>query len=222
LQTAPRAAAFSVDDLIACYRRGVFPMADARDDERIFLIDPDRRGVIPLQGFHVPHRLARTVRADAFQVRIDTAFETVIEACAESRPGRMETWINAPIQALYGELYARGLAHSVECWAGSELVGGLYGVTLGAAFFGESMFSLARDSSKVALIHLVARLIAGRFQLLDTQFLTGHLSQFGAQDIPRAHYRKRLMLALAGDADFDRLAAYADGASVLQAISQAS
>jgi leucyl/phenylalanyl-tRNA--protein transferase len=222
LQTAPRAAAFSVDDLIACYQRGVFPMADARDDERIFLIDPDRRGVIPLQGFHVPHRLARTVRGDAFQVRIDTAFEAVIEACAEARPGRMETWINAPIQALYGELYARGLAHSVECWVDGDLVGGLYGVTLGAAFFGESMFSLARDSSKVALIHLVARLIAGGYQLLDTQFLTGHLSQFGAQDIPRAHYRKRLVQALAGDADFDRLPAYANGASVLQAISQAS
>jgi len=222
LQTAPRAAAFSVDDLIACYQRGVFPMADARDDERIFLIDPDRRGVIPLRGFHVPHRLARTVRGDAFQVRIDTAFEAVIEACAEARPGRMETWINAPIQALYGELYARGLAHSVECWVDGDLVGGLYGVTLGAAFFGESMFSLARDSSKVALIHLVARLIAGRYQLLDTQFLTGHLSQFGAQDIPRAHYRKRLVQALAGDADFDRLPAYANGASVLQAISQAS
>ena len=134
----------------------------------------------------------------------------------------METWINAPIQALYGELYARGLAHSVECWVDGDLVGGLYGVTLGAAFFGESMFSLARDSSKVALIHLVARLIAGRYQLLDTQFLTGHLSQFGAQDIPRAHYRKRLVQALAGDADFNRLPAYADGASVLQAISQAS
>ncbi len=222
MQTAPRAAAFSVDDLIACYQRGVFPMADARDDERIFLIDPDRRGVIPLRGFHVPHRLARTVRGDAFQVRIDTAFEAVIEACAEARPGRMETWINAPIQALYGELYARGLAHSVECWVDGDLVGGLYGVTLGAAFFGESMFSLARDSSKVALIHLVARLIVGRYQLLDTQFLTGHLSQFGAQDIPRAHYRKRLVQALAGDADFHRLPAYADGASVLQAISQAS
>jgi len=222
LQTAPRAAGFTVEDLIACYRRGVFPMADAREDDRIFLIDPDRRGVIPLQGFHVPHRLARTVRGDAFQVRIDTAFDAVIEACAEARPGRLETWINAPIQALYGELYDRGLAHSVECWAGDDLVGGLYGVTLGAAFFGESMFSLARDTSKIALTHLVARLIVGRYQLLDTQFLTGHLSQFGAQDIPRAHYRKRLTLALSGDADFLALSAYADGASVLQAISQAS
>jgi leucyl/phenylalanyl-tRNA--protein transferase len=222
LQTAPRPAAFTVEDLIACYQRGVFPMADAREDERIFLIDPDRRGVIPLQGFHVPRRLARTVRHETYQVRIDTAFDAVIEACAEARPGRLETWINAPIQTLYGELYARGLAHSVECWAGGDLVGGLYGVALGAAFFGESMFSLARDSSKVALTHLVARLIAGRYQLLDTQFLTGHLSQFGAQDIPRAHYRKKLIQALAGDADFFRLPAYADGASVLQAISQAS
>lgn len=223
MQTAQsRPAAFTVDDLIACYRRGVFPMADAREDQRIFLIDPDRRGVIPLQGFHVPHRLARTVRADAFQVRIDTAFEAVIEACAEARPGRLETWINAPIEALYGELHGRGLAHSVECWADGHLVGGLYGVTIGAAFFGESMFSLARDTSKVALTHLVARLIAGRFQLLDTQFLTGHLAQFGAQDIPRAHYRRRLAVALAGEADFHQLPAYADGASVLQAISQAS
>ena len=222
MQTAPRTTAFTVEDLIACYRRGVFPMADAREDERIFLIDPDRRGVIPLQGFHVPHRLARRVRSGAFQVRIDTAFDAVIEACAEARPGRMETWINTPIQALYGELFDRGQAHSVECWEGDDLVGGLYGVTLGAAFFGESMFSLARDASKVALTHLVARLIVGRYQLLDTQFLTGHLAQFGAQDIPRAHYRKRLALALAGDADFLALSAYAEGASVLQAISQAS
>jgi len=222
LQTAPRTTAFTVEDLIACYRRGVFPMADAREDERIFLIDPDRRGVIPLQGFHVSHRLARTVRSGALQVRIDTAFDAVIEACAEARPGRLETWINAPIQALYGELFDRGQAHSVECWAGDDLVGGLYGVTLGAAFFGESMFSLARDASKVALTHLVARMIVGRYQLLDTQFLTGHLAQFGAQDIPRAHYRKRLALALAGDADFLAMSAYADGASVLQAISQAS
>jgi leucyl/phenylalanyl-tRNA--protein transferase len=222
VQSAQRGAAFTVEDLIACYQRGVFPMADARDDDRIFLIDPDRRGVIPLHGFHVPRRLARTVRTDAFQVRIDTAFDAIIEACAEARPGRLETWINAPIQALYGELYARGLAHSVECWGAEGLVGGLYGVSLGAAFFGESMFSLERDASKVALTHLVGRLIAGGYQLLDTQFLTGHLAQFGAQDIPRAHYRKRLIQALASDADFYRLPAYADGASVLQAISQAS
>ena len=222
MQTGSRAAAFTVDDLIACYQRGVFPMADAREDERIFLIDPDRRGVIPLAGFHVPRRLARTVRRDLFEVRIDSAFEAVIDSCAESRPGRLETWINAPIQALYGELHARGLAHSIECWAEGAMVGGLYGVALGAAFFGESMFSLARDASKVALTHLVARLSAGGFQLLDTQFLTSHLAQFGAQDIPRAQYRKRLAQAIVAEADFFRMPAYADGESVLQAISQAS
>jgi leucyl/phenylalanyl-tRNA--protein transferase len=197
-------------------------MADAREDERIFLIDPDRRGVIPLNDFHVPRRLARTVRRDLLAVRVDSDYDAVIEACAESRPGRLETWINAPIQSLYGDLYARGLAHSVECWDGEALVGGLYGVAIGAAFFGESMFSIARDASKVALTHLVARLIVGGYQLLDTQFLTSHLAQFGAQDIPRAQYRKRLTQALAAEADFFRMPAYAPGASVLQAISQAS
>jgi leucyl/phenylalanyl-tRNA--protein transferase len=222
VHSGPRPATFTVDDLIACYQRGVFPMADARGDDRIFLIDPDRRGVIPLMGFHVPRRLARTVKSDAFHVRIDTAFETVIEACAEARPGRQETWINAPIQVLYGELYRRGTAHSVECWRDGALVGGLYGVSLGAAFFGESMFSQARDASKVALAHLVARLLAGGYQLLDTQFITSHLAQFGAQDIPRAHYRKKLIQALASEGDFYRMPAYVDGASVLQAISQAS
>ena len=213
---------FTVDDLIECYAQGVFPMADARDDERIFLIDPERRGVIPLAAFHVPARLARTVRGDRFQVRIDTAFETVVEACAASRPGRTETWINHSIQALYAELYRLGQAHSVEAWREGELVGGLYGVTLGGAFFGESMFSIARDASKVALVHLVARLIVGRFRLLDAQFMTEHLAQFGAHDIPRAHYKKRLAQALPIDADFYRLPAYAAGEAVLQAISQAS
>jgi leucyl/phenylalanyl-tRNA--protein transferase len=222
VQTGSRAAAFTVDDLIACYQRGVFPMADAREDERIFLIDPDRRGIIPLDGFHVPRRLARTVRRDLFEVRTDSAYAAVIDACAEARPGRLETWINAPIQALYGELYARGVAHSVECWENDQLVGGLYGVSLGAAFFGESMFSLARDASKVALTHLIGRLIVGGYALLDTQFLTSHLAQFGAQDIPRAHYRKRLSQALSAHGDFIAMDAYAPGASVLQAISQAS
>ncbi|MDR3512283.1 MAG: leucyl/phenylalanyl-tRNA--protein transferase [Caulobacteraceae bacterium] len=218
----PGGVAFNVEELIDCYARGVFPMADARDDDRIFLIDPERRGVIPLGGFHVPARLARTVRSDRFQVRIDTAFETVVEACAAARPGRMETWINHPIQTLYTELYRRGQAHSVECWRDGDLVGGLYGVTLASAFFGESMFSTERDASKVALVHLVARLIVGRYRLLDAQFMTEHLAQFGAQDIPRAHYRKKLAQALAQDADFYRLPAYAAGEAVLQAISQAS
>ena len=214
--------AFTVDDLIACYARGVFPMADARADDSIFLIDPERRGVLPLDGVHVPRRLARTIRANPFEVRIDTAFDAVVEACAESRPGRLETWINNPIQRLYGQLFARGQAHSVECWQGDELVGGLYGVAHGAAFFGESMFSTRRDASKVALIHLVARLVRGDYRLLDTQFITEHLEQFGTTEITRADYRRRLARAWAAPADFYRLAAGATGDEVLQAISQAS
>ncbi len=217
-----RSAKFTVEDLVDCYRRGVFPMADARDDDRIFLVDPEHRGIIPLHTVHIPRRLARTVRADLYQLRVDTAFDTVVEACAAAKPGREDTWINFPIQALYGQLYRLGLAHSVECWLEGRLVGGLYGVTLGGAFFGESMFSTARDASKVALIHLVARLTAGQFKLLDTQFMTEHLSQFGALEIPRAAYRKRLAEALISEADFYRLPAYADGAAVLQAISHAS
>lgn len=197
---------FTVEDLIACYERGVFPMADARDDDRIFLIDPERRGVIPLHMFHLPRRLARTVRADVFQVRVDTAFEAVIENCAEARPGRLETWINAPIQALYHALYMRGMAHSVECWRDGRLVGGLYGVTLGAAFFGESMFHRARDASKVALVHLVARLKATGFSLLDTQFVTSHLQTFGAIEVPQRQYHKLLEASLIGEADFTAFA----------------
>ena len=214
--------AFTVDDLIACYERGVFPMADARHDESIFLIDPERRGVLPLDDVHVPRRLARTVRAEPFEIRIDSAFDTVVEACATARPGRLETWINNPIQRLYGQLFARGLAHSVECWDGEELVGGLYGVAFGGCFFGESMFSTRRDASKVALIHLVGRLIAGDYRLLDTQFITEHLEQFGTIEIARADYRRRLGRAWTAQADFYRLAAGATGAEVLQAISQAS
>ena len=213
---------FTVHDLIECYRRGVFPMADARDDERIFLVDPQLRGIMPLETFHLPKRLGRTVRANLYQVRVDTAFDAVVASCAAPRAGREETWINAPIRSLYGELYRLGLAHSVECWLGGELVGGLYGVGLAGAFFGESMFSTARDASKVALAHLVARLKVGRYRLLDTQFMTEHLSQFGVVEIPRPQYRRRLDQALATEADFYRLPAYVEGAAVLQAISQAS
>jgi leucyl/phenylalanyl-tRNA--protein transferase len=214
--------AFTVEDLISCYQRGVFPMADAREDESIFLIDPERRGVLPLDGFHLPSRLARTVRADIFEIRIDTAFDAVVDACAASRPGRLETWINTPIQRMYGELFARGLAHCVECWCDDEMVGGLYGVSLGAAFFGESMFSTRRDASKVALVHLVARLRAGGFELLDTQFITDHLMQFGTTEIARADYRRRLARAWPRQADFYRLATGATGEDALQAINQAS
>jgi leucyl/phenylalanyl-tRNA--protein transferase len=211
----------TVEDLLTWYEQGVFPMADARDDERIFLIDPAERGVIPLQGFHTPKRLARTVRQDPYQVRIDTAFAQVVDECAAARPDRQDTWINRPIEKLYRELFMSGHAHSVECWKDGVLVGGLYGVAHGAAFFGESMFSRERDASKVALVHLVARLTVGRFSLLDTQFLTEHLSQFGAVHIPRADYRRRLRKALEHGADFYRFPAYADGEAALLAISAA-
>src|SRR5688572_498592 len=194
--------AFDARDLLDCYARGVFPMADAREDARVFLIDPERRGVMPLAGFHVPRRLARTVRADVYEVRVDTAFHEVVLACAASGPDRTETWINRPIEQLYLQLFDLGRAHSVECWQDGELVGGLYGVSLRAAFFGESMFSRRRDASKVALVHLVARLIAGGYRLLDTQFMTEHLSQFGAQEISRAAYHRRLTKALEVDASF--------------------
>jgi leucyl/phenylalanyl-tRNA--protein transferase len=214
--------AFTVDDLISCYQRGIFPMADARHDESVFLIDPERRGVLPLEGVHIPRRLARTVRSQTFEVRIDSAFDAVIEACAASRPGRLETWINAPIQQLYGDLFARGLAHSVECWRDGQMVGGLYGVSLGAAFFGESMFSTERDASKVALAHLVARLKVGEYRLLDTQFITDHLMQFGTVEIARADYRRQLSKAWPAQADFYRFSVGATGADVLQAISHAS
>jgi len=213
---------FSTDDLLDCYRRGVFPMADARHDARVFLVDPARRGVLPLERFHISHRLARTVRSDRFQIRIDTAFEAVVEGCAAARPGRMETWINSPIQRLCSELHRQGVAHSVEAWRHGALVGGLYGIALGAAFFGESMFSSERDASKVALTHLVARLLAGGFTLLDTQFITDHLATFGAEEISRADYAGRLALALDRAAEFGRMDAYAGGTAALQEISQAS
>ena len=212
---------FGARDLLDCYARGVFPMADARDDPQVFLIDPERRGVIPLDGFHLSRRLARTVRSDAFEVRTDTAFLQVVQTCAEARPDRTETWINHPIERLYSQLHEAGSAHSVECWRDGELLGGLYGVTLRGAFFGESMFSRARDASKVALVHLVARLIAGGFTLLDTQFLTEHLAQFGAVEINRAAYHRRLKAALTIDADFQR-AGVLPGPAALQVISQAS
>jgi len=170
-------------------------MGEARDDPRIFLVEPEQRGIIPLDRFHVPTRLKRTVRADSVTVRVDTAFDAVLEACAASGPGREDSWINAPIRCLYIELNARGQAHSIECWRDETLVGGLYGVTLGGAFFGESMFSRERDASKIALVHLVARLKRGGWGLLDTQFLTGHLSQFGAIETLQATYLELLRAA---------------------------
>jgi len=214
-------ADFDARDLLDCYARGVFPMADARDDERVFLIDPERRGILPLDGLHVSRRLARTVRAEPYEIRIDTAFHEVVLACAASGPGRTETWINHVIENLYLELHELGFAHSVECWKDGKLVGGLYGVSLQSAFFGESMFSRARDASKVALVYLVARLIAGGYRLLDAQFMTEHLNQFGALEISRPDYHHRLGFAMGAGADFQRAGAMA-GAAALQVISQAS
>nr|WP_281380657.1 leucyl/phenylalanyl-tRNA--protein transferase [Brevundimonas basaltis] len=180
--------------MLECYACGVFPMGEGRDDPRVFLVEPEHRGVIPLDGFRIPGRLARTVRSEAFQVRVDTAFAAVLDACAALGPGREDSWINGPIRRLYTELHARGHAHSVECWRDERLVGGLYGVTLGGAFFGESMFSRERDASKVALVHLVARLKRGGWRLLDAQFLTAHLSQFGAVEVPQAAYLRTLKI----------------------------
>ena len=193
---------FGPEDLLGCYARGVFPMAETRDDPRVFIIEPEQRGVIPLDAFHIPNRLRRTVRGEPFEVRIDTAFEAVLEGCAAAQgPEREDTWINAPIRRLYAALFAKGFVHSVECWKDERLVGGLYGVSLGGAFFGESMFSRERDASKVALVHLVARLRKGGWTLLDAQFLTDHLSQFGAVETPQAAYLERLKPALKIEVD---------------------
>ena len=210
---------FTADRLLDCYRRGVFPMADSRDDPRIFLIEPDRRGVLPLARFHIPARLARTVRQDRYRVRCDSAFADVLDGCAAATPGREETWINTPIRRLYLELYQRGHAHSIECWDGDTLAGGVYGVCIGAAFFGESMFSRARDASKVALVHLMARLKIGGYQLVDTQFITDHLRQFGTEDMARDSYRVLLDAAIALHADFFQWPPTATGADALRVLS---
>jgi leucyl/phenylalanyl-tRNA--protein transferase len=190
------------DLLLTAYAQGVFPMAERRDDPNLFWVSPETRGIIPLDNFHVAHRLARTVRSDRFEVRVDTAFEEVMRACAAPAPGREESWINEEILAVYTALHERGHAHSVECWRDGQLVGGLYGVNLASAFFGESMFMRERDASKVALVHLVARLISGGFTLLDAQFQTEHLARFGAVAIPRAAYMRLLSDALQKDAAF--------------------
>jgi len=182
--------------LLRAYAEGLFPMAERRGDPTLYWISPDKRGIIPLDGFHVPRRLARTMRSDAFQVTSDRCFRRVMEACAAPAPGRTESWINDEILRLYTALHASGHAHSVECWRDGELAGGLYGVRLGAAFFGESMFSRQRDASKVALVHLVEGLSRGGFVLLDTQFITAHLARFGAIEIPRERYLLKLHDAL--------------------------
>jgi len=198
--------------LLCAYASGLFPMANDRHDPTIHWIEPRRRGVLPIEGFHASRSLLKLVRRRRFEVRIDSAFEHVIEACAQPRLERPRTWLNDELIALYCALFELGYAHSVESWIGDRLVGGLYGVSLGAAFFGESMFSLERDASKVALSVLVERLRTGGYRLLDTQFVTDHLRRFGAVEISRDNYRRQLKAALESPAVF-----YSDEGAVLSA-----
>ncbi len=207
--------------LLRAYSIGVFPMAEAREDNEVFWVEPDHRGIIPLDRFHLSRSLRKTLKRGTFRVTADQAFDQVIAACAQAAPDRENTWINLQIEQAYEALHRQGNAHSIETWQGEELVGGLYGVRLGGAFFGESMFSRATDASKVALVHLVARLICGGFKLLDTQFLTDHLKQFGAVEIPREDYRRMLKNALVVDADFYSLPAE-DEAAFVQSMTQTS
>ncbi len=188
--------------LLRAYAAGIFPMAESAEDHSLFWVEPRERGIIPIEGFHVGKRLARTVRSDVFEIRVDHDFEAVIDGCAAPGPDRDRTWINRRIRALYGELFDLGHCHTVEVYEGGRLAGGLYGVSLGAAFFGESMFHRSRDASKVALVHLVARLRRGGYALLDTQFLTTHLAQFGAYEVPRRIYRRMLTEAVGGSGDW--------------------
>ena len=184
--------------LLRAYRVGLFPMAETRRGNRLYWLDPELRGILPLDRFHAPRRLLRTVLRGPYDVSVDQDFPAVIAACAEAMPGREDTWINREIERLFGDLHRGGHAHSVECRAAGVLVGGLYGVSLGGAFFGESMFSTARDASKVALVHLVARLRVGGYRLLDTQFVTSHLQQFGTEEVPRERYKALLAAAVDG------------------------
>lgn len=190
------------DLLLRAYASGVFPMAESADDPEIFWVRPESRGILPLDSFHVPRSLRKTVRQQIFEVRVNTDFKGVIDGCAEAREGRMSTWINEPIREAYTALFEHGYCHTVESWRDGKLVGGLYGVSLGRTFFGESMFSRETDASKVALVYLVERLRERGFVLLDTQFTTEHLKRFGAIDVPRKRYEQMLEEALQGDAQF--------------------
>jgi leucyl/phenylalanyl-tRNA---protein transferase len=199
--------------LLNAYRTGVFPMAESADDPGLFWVDPERRGILPLHAFHVPRRLRRVVMQDRFEVRVDSNFAGTLAACAEAAENRPSTWINDQIVQLYKELHERDNAHSVECWQDDALVGGLYGVSIGGAFFGESMFSRVPDASKVALVHLVSLMRVGGYRLLDVQFVTSHLAQFGAIEVPRAEYRRLLAEALDYRCVFPRGLGAAGGAA---------
>ncbi len=208
--------------LLKAYACGIFPMAEGSDDPALYWIEPEERGVLPLDQVHVARRLAKTIRSVPFEIKIDTDFESVISGCAEAAPGRRKTWINRRIHDLYSALFEQGHCHTVEAWQDDQLVGGLYGVHLGGAFFGESMFHRCRDASKISLIYLVARLRAGGFQLLDSQFITNHLRRFGAIELDRTEYHTALEAALVCDGDYYSLAESASPETVLQLVSQTS
>jgi leucyl/phenylalanyl-tRNA--protein transferase len=192
----------TADQILRAYALGVFPMARQHDDPKLYWVDPEKRGILPLDDFHLPRSLKKVFKRDSFDLRVDTAFDQVLQLCAESTARRPETWINAEIVRLFTDLHHAGLAHSVESWQDGKLVGGLYGLSLGSAFFGESMFSRATDASKVALAYLVAVMKKGGYTLLDTQFVTEHLAQFGAIEIPRRDYLRLLAQALDRPASF--------------------
>ena len=188
--------------MLRAYRVGLFPMAETRRGLRLYWLDPEQRGILPLETFHLPKRLRRTALSGEYTVTSNKAFASIIAGCAAAAPGREDTWINGDIERLFGDLHRQGYAHSVECWQGNALVGGLYGVSLGGVFFGESMFSIARDASKVSLVHLVARMRLGGYALLDTQFVTSHLAQFGAIEVPRDTYKAMLASAVQAPAQW--------------------
>ncbi|MBZ6074917.1 leucyl/phenylalanyl-tRNA--protein transferase [Microvirga puerhi] len=202
-RASDRALEITPEILLRAYAAGIFPMAEDADDPSLFWVEPRERGIIPLDGFHISKRLARTIRSDRFEVRIDQDFDAVITGCAAPAMDREKTWISRRIRDLYGELFDAGYCHTVEVYDAGRLVGGLYGVRLRSAFFGESMFHIERDASKVALAHLVARLKRGGFTLLDTQFVTPHLAQFGAVEVPRRSYKQMLRTAMELDAEWN-------------------
>ncbi len=201
--------------LLRAYAAGIFPMAETADDPALYWVEPEERGIIPLDGLHISRSLRKTVRRRVFEVKIDADFPAVIAACAERSPDRVSTWINGRIRSLYTQLHRMGACHSVECWGSGQLLGGLYGVRIGAVFFGESMFSRATDASKVALVHLVARLNAGGFHLLDTQFVNAHLGRLGAVSLPKDDYHRMLEAALDANAEFFAFKGDADPVQVL-------
>ena len=208
--------------LLKAYACGIFPMAESADDPGMFWVEPELRGILPLDQFHIPRSLKKTLRRNVFEIRYNTAFREVVDACAEQNESRRQTWINQRIKLLYGELHEMGHAHSFEAWHNDELVGGLYGVSLGRAFFGESMFSQMTDASKVALVHLVYEMKKSGFVLLDTQFTTRHLERFGVIEIPRDEYQELLEDALFGEAHFTCQDGGATSDSILQSFSQMS